>query len=162
MQSSVRGTSRKSVVGSHQRTRRVMGPVALAVALAAACSSGTATSPSNGAASPTNAAPNSPSTGPQITVRMTDFHLALSRQSPTPGTYTFLALNAGQTEHALVIAGPDVAGQRTPILQPDQSARLTATLQPGSYELYCPVDGHKADGMDTYLTVPGIDQAGPH
>jgi uncharacterized cupredoxin-like copper-binding protein len=79
---------------------------------------------------------------------MTDFHLALSRESFPPGIYTFLAMNAGQTEHALVIAGPDVAGKRTPVLQPGQSAKLTTTLQPGSYELYCPVDGHKADGMD--------------
>jgi hypothetical protein len=156
----LRDTSREFVVGSHQRTRRTIGAVAVAVALAAACSNGTATS--HGAASSTaNAAP-SPSTGPQITVRMTDFHLALSRESFPPGIYTFLAMNIWQTEHALVIAGPDVAGKRTPVLQPGQSAKLTTTLQPGSYELYCPVDGHKADGMDTYLTVTGTDQTGPH
>jgi uncharacterized cupredoxin-like copper-binding protein len=30
---------------------------------------------------------------------------------------------------------------------------VTADLKPGTYEFYCPVDGHKAAGMKGTLTV---------
>jgi plastocyanin len=85
---------------------------------------------------------------------MTEFHLALSQQTFAPGTYTFVAVNSGQTVHAIEVDGPGVSDQRTPgDVQPGQSASLTVALQPGSYELYCPVDGHKSKGMDTHFTV---------
>jgi hypothetical protein len=37
---------------------------------------------------------------------------------------------------------------------------LTVTLQPGRYEIHCPVDGHKTMGMDTHFTVGGAGGAG--
>jgi uncharacterized cupredoxin-like copper-binding protein len=149
MQANILGALWRRDVGSRRLT---VGAAAAALTLAvAACSSGTATAPSSGA--PSSGPPSSQSPGNQVTVRMTDFHLTLAPQNFTPGTYTFIAVNAGQTEHAIEIAGPDVPGQRTPIVQPGQSARLTVTLQPGSYEMYCPVDGHKGEGMDTYFSV---------
>lgn len=128
--------------------RRLASGMAAAAAVfaLAACSSGTTTAPSSGP-------PGGQPAGQQVTVRMTEFRLALAQHNFAPGTYTFNAVNAGQTEHALEIAGPDVAGKRTPIVEPGQSATLTVTLQPGSYEMYCPVDGHKGEGMDTNFTV---------
>jgi uncharacterized cupredoxin-like copper-binding protein len=30
---------------------------------------------------------------------------------------------------------------------------MTVTLQKGTYEVYCPVDGHKERGMQTKITV---------
>ncbi|HEY2764421.1 MAG TPA: sulfocyanin-like copper-binding protein [Pseudonocardiaceae bacterium] len=100
----------------------------------------------------------SPSKPPskQVTVQMTDFHLALPQETFTPGTYTFVAVNAGQTGHALAIDGPGVVDQHTQgILQPGQSASLMVTLHPGSYDVYCPVDGHRGEGMETRIIVPG-------
>ena len=129
----------------------------LALAVAACSGGGTASAPSSGGPSPTASGP--PSSQPasnQVTVQMTEFHLALSQQTFTPGTYTFVAVNAGQTVHAIEVDGPGVSDQRTPgDVRPGQSASLTVTLQPGSYELYCPVDGHKSRGMDTHFTVGG-------
>jgi plastocyanin len=123
------------------------------LAVTACSSTGTATAPSSG---PQGSQP----AGIQVTVRMTEFQLALPQHNLAPGTYTFTAVNAGQTEHALEIAGPDVAGKRTPIVEPGQSAKLTVTLEPGSYEMYCPVDGHKGEGMDTNLTVNSVGETG--
>ena len=37
----------------------------------------------------------------------TDFHIALSKKTFKPGTYTFVAINKGKTTHALAITGPD-------------------------------------------------------
>ncbi|MGH3781541.1 MAG: plastocyanin/azurin family copper-binding protein [Pseudonocardiaceae bacterium] len=92
---------------------------------------------------------------------MTDFHLALSNPISAPGTYTFVAVNAGQDEHAIEIDGPGVSDQRTPgVVQPGHSASLTVTLQPGSYDMYCPVDGHRAMGMDTHFTVGAAGETG--
>jgi plastocyanin len=129
----------------------------LTLAVAACSGGGTASAPSSRGPSPTASGP--PSSQPasnQVTVQMTEFHLALPQQSFTPGTYTFVAVNAGQTVHAIEIDGPGVSDQRTPgDVRPGQSASLTVTLQPGSYELYCPVDGHKSKGMDTHFTVGG-------
>lgn len=94
--------------------------------------------------------------GNQVVVKMTDFHLALSQPDFTPGTYTFVAVNAGQAVHTIEIDGPGVSDQRIPaVVQPGQSASLTVTLQAGTYEVYCPVDDHKAMGMDTHFTVGG-------
>ena len=90
---------------------------------------------------------------------MTDFHLALSQQNFTPGTYTFVAVNSGQAVHAIEVDGPGVSDQQTDDVQPGQTARLTVTLQPGSYEMYCPVDGHRTKGMDTHFTVGGAGES---
>jgi uncharacterized cupredoxin-like copper-binding protein len=92
---------------------------------------------------------------------MTDFHLALSDPTSAPGTYIFVAVNAGHDEHAIEIDGPGVSDQRTQgVVQPGQSASLTVTLQPGTYEMYCPVDGHRAMGMNTRFTVGTAGEAG--
>jgi plastocyanin len=55
--------------------------------------------------------------------------------------------------HALAITGPGVPATRTDVLSPGGTAQLTVTLQAGSYELWCPVDGHKGLGMDTHIQV---------
>lgn len=126
-----------------------------AVALVAACGSGAAYGPA--ATPPAASAPSASAPGAtQVPVTMTDFHLALPTQALHAGTYTFVAANAGKTVHSLVVDGPGVAGQRIPgVVQPGRSAELTVTLQPGSYEMYCPVGGHKALGMDVQFTVAG-------
>ncbi len=60
----------------------------------------------------------------------------------------------GCAVHSLEIDGPGVSDQRISGVAPaGQSSTLTVTLQPGSYEIYCPVANHKAMGMDTHITV---------
>ena len=69
-----------------------------------------------------------------------------------PGTYVFKAVNSGSTVHALEIEGQDIE-EETEEIQPGQSAELKVKLEAGTYELYCPVDGHKEEGMEGKVIV---------
>ena len=90
--------------------------------------------------------------GTKVTVKMTDYHLQLSQQTFSPGVYTFTATNDGQTDHAIEIDGGGVE-KETSHVSPGQSADLTVELKAGQYEMYCPVDSHKDEGMKTEITV---------
>ncbi len=142
------------------RTRRAISAAALVAvtALAAACgASGGSPATSSPATAPPSAAgvPNAQQ-GTMVPVQMTEFHLQLPTENLAPGTYTFTAVNDGKIVHAIEIDGPGVTEQRTPgVVQPGASSQLTVTLAPGTYELYCPVGNHKAQGMDTHFTVGG-------
>jgi uncharacterized cupredoxin-like copper-binding protein len=68
------------------------------------------------------------------------------------GTYVFKAVNSGSTVHALEIEGQDIE-EETEEIQPGQSAELKVKLEAGTYELYCPVDGHKEEGMEGKVIV---------
>src|SRR5262249_47264072 len=75
------------------------------------------------------------------------------------GTYSFHVKNDGTITHALEIEGNGVE-QRTGHISPGGSATLTVTLsKDGSYEVYCPIDGHRQNGMEASLTV-GAGAAG--
>ncbi|MER6472769.1 copper-binding protein [Streptomyces collinus] len=89
----------------------------------------------------------------KVTVTETEFALKLSRSSFAPGTYTFVADDAGHVTHALSVDGPGVRDARTPDLRKGQKAALTVTLEKGTYDLYCPVDGHRQLGMEQHIHV---------
>ncbi|MEV0742286.1 plastocyanin/azurin family copper-binding protein [Streptomyces sp. NPDC050549] len=115
----------------------------------AGCSSG-GSSQSGGSAS---ASTTKTASGTQVTVTESEYALKLSQSSFAPGTYTFTADNAGKVTHALEIDGPGVSDVKTKNLGGGQQAALTVTLKKGTYELYCPVDGHKGLGMDQHIQV---------
>jgi uncharacterized cupredoxin-like copper-binding protein len=85
----------------------------------------------------------------------TDFHIALSKKTFKAGKYTFVAQNKGKTTHALMITGPGITTAMTKDIQPGQSAKLTVTFKKGAYDIYCPVPGHKALGMNVNISVGG-------
>ncbi len=92
-------------------------------------------------------------TGTSVTVDETDFALALSVDSFSPGVYTFEISNGGDTTHALEVEGPGVEDVESDEIGPGESTSLTVTLEAGDYTIYCPVDGHKDMGMTTTITV---------
>jgi uncharacterized cupredoxin-like copper-binding protein len=86
----------------------------------------------------------------------TDFHIALSKSSSfKAGKYAFDAVNKGHTTHALMITGPGIKMAMTKDIQPGQSATLAVTLKKGTYDIYCPIPGHKALGMNVNIAVGG-------
>lgn len=88
-----------------------------------------------------------------VNVTETEYKIALSQSTLTPGTYTFKVADKGQVTHALEIDGPGVSDVKSSPASPGGSTSLTVTLKKGTYEVYCPVDGHKGLGMDTKITV---------
>jgi uncharacterized cupredoxin-like copper-binding protein len=105
---------------------------------------------SSGATTMTSAAAGTP-----VTMALVDFALdPKTVQLDAPGSYTFKVTNDGQTQHALEIDGNGVE-EETDTLGPGDSGEVTVELAAGEYELYCPIDGHRANGMEGTLVVAG-------
>ena len=93
---------------------------------------------------------------------LSEWTIRLSKSQVPAGLIAFTVTNSGSIPHAFEIEGHG-AEQETPVIQPGASATLTLTLEPGTYEIYCPVgeDSHKKLGMETRLEVVGAgDSAG--
>jgi plastocyanin len=95
-------------------------------------------------------------TGTTIQVKETEYHLAPSTiKIASTGTVTFDATNAGQTGHALELQGNGV-NQKIGTISPGSSGKLTVTLsKKGTYQLFCPIDNHRAMGMQATVVVGG-------
>jgi uncharacterized cupredoxin-like copper-binding protein len=85
----------------------------------------------------------------------TEFKIALSKKTFSPGKYTFVTENKGKDTHALAITGPGLKNAATPDIAPGKSLDLKVTLKSGKYDVFCPVPGHKALGMNLNITVSG-------
>jgi uncharacterized cupredoxin-like copper-binding protein len=127
---------------------------------AAAPSSAAPSSADPSSADPSSAAPSSAASSAAagattaVNAVETEFHIALSKKSFSPGTYKFTAVDKGHLQHNLVIDGPGVNMVKTAgLLSPGQSASVTVTLRQGSYDIFCGVPGHKAEGMNVNITV---------
>ncbi len=97
--------------------------------------------------------------GQRIDVSASDFHFDPPEITTEAGEVTFVLTNDGQTGHALEIEGEGVE-EETDTIEPGQTAELTVDLKDGTYEFYCPVDGHKEQGMEGTLTVGAGGGAG--
>ena len=103
--------------------------------------------------------------GPLKTIVIEETEFKLSPSSVTlskPGTYAFKAENKGSTEHNLEIDGKGIESKGGGVgeaelrqnLNPGQSGVLTLTFQePGTYEMYCPIIGHRLAGMKGKVVV---------
>ncbi len=69
-----------------------------------------------------------------------------------PGKYRFEALNAGENIHALKIEGQGVE-EEIDGLYPNEIASIEVDLQPGSYELYCPLSRLRGTDMEGSIKV---------
>jgi len=98
-----------------------------------------------------------------IVIKETEFKLSPSTVTLSkPGTYAFKTENKGSSQHSLEIEGKGVKSEGGEAgeakleqdLSSGQSSVLTVTFQnPGTYEMYCPVDGHKLAGMKGEVVV---------
>ena len=94
--------------------------------------------------------------GPAVaTVNLTESEFSIapgSLQVTKSGVIEFDVQNKGSVTHALEVEGGDVE-EETEDIPAGQSASLKVELEPGSYELYCPIDGHKDKGVAGDLNV---------
>ncbi|WP_433255734.1 hypothetical protein ACQPYK_15370 [Streptosporangium sp. CA-135522] len=87
-----------------------------------------------------------------VTVTASEFSLTLSRKDFSPGAYTFELKNVGAAPHGLSIRGPGVDAT-SDVIPGGKTTGLTVVLRKGRYELWCPVDDHRARGMMTTISV---------
>ena len=107
----------------------------------------TTTTPSTSVSGAAKGAPKS------VPVTESEFKIELPSTSLSPGSYTFNLTNKGQADHDLVIDGPDVSDEKTPVIGSGKTAKLTVDLKSGTYDFYCSVPGHKQAGMDVKIDV---------
>ena len=138
-------------------TTQLKSSAVVAVALLAAAASGCGEKREAGTGTGsegTATQASGPATG---TVKVSETEYKLDPASPKvakAGTISFEVSNDGSTEHALEIETPSGELQTKPI-EPGKSTTLKADLKAGTYEWYCPIDGHKDKGMKGEIVVAG-------
>jgi len=89
------------------------------------------------------------------TVKLTETEFKIDPaqlQVTKSGVIQFDVQNEGGVTHALEVEGKGVE-EETEDIPAGQSATLKVQLDPGSYELYCPIDGHEDKGMTADVNV---------
>jgi plastocyanin len=87
-----------------------------------------------------------------VRVTEVDYKIRLPATIVEPGRYMFDLKNDGKDMHNLAIEGQGVS-EETPTIGPGKAAKLEVDLEPGTYELYCSVPGHRELGMEAALKV---------
>jgi uncharacterized cupredoxin-like copper-binding protein len=72
--------------------------------------------------------------------------------SAKAGNVTITMDNPSPLSHAIAVEGNGVDKDGSTVQMGGKST-VTVSLKPGKYQFYCPVDGHKAAGMQGTLTV---------
>ncbi|TML45753.1 MAG: hypothetical protein E6G19_03540 [Actinobacteria bacterium] len=149
------------------RTHRLslLGAVVVVVAAVSGGCGGYGGGSKNNAASTAASTASSASSGGMViktvAVHETEYKLNPNTISlAKPGTYIFKAVNDGTTTHALAIHG-NGADSSISAVNPGSSGTLKLTLpKKGTYQIFCPIDGHKSLGMKGTITVGGSGAAG--
>jgi uncharacterized cupredoxin-like copper-binding protein len=76
------------------------------------------------------------------------------------GLVTIKIVNDGKVAHALAVDGPNGEVQLDGQVEPGATGTLEVDLdKPGTYAMYCPLDGHRAKGMSGTISVGGSNPA---
>jgi uncharacterized cupredoxin-like copper-binding protein len=138
------------------RTHRysLLGAVVVVVAAVSGGCGGSGGGSNNNAASTSSSTASGGAVIETVSVHETEYKLSPNTISLTkPGTYVFKGVNDGTVAHALAVEGHGVDKDSADI-SPGSSGTLTVTLpKAGTYEIYCPVDGHKGLGMEGKVTI---------
>jgi plastocyanin len=133
---------------------------ALAALAVAGCGSDNKSSSSSGAGSSSSDTTATPapagggaSTNLQLAADATgQLKFDKSSLSAKAGNVTITMDNPSSVPHAVAVEGNGVDQDGETVGKGGKST-VTAQLKAGTYEFYCPVDGHKAAGMKGTLTV---------
>ena len=90
--------------------------------------------------------------GKPVEVTLDEYTIEMPQALP-PGPTTFLVTNNGQKSHSFKIQGPGIDATLEAVVRPKATGTLEVTLQPGEYEIVCPIGSHAAKGMTRKLVV---------
>jgi predicted lipoprotein with Yx(FWY)xxD motif/uncharacterized cupredoxin-like copper-binding protein len=105
-----------------------------------------------GMATPMASPMASPAAANTVEVTLTEFAIDMPTELPA-GPTVFHITNAGQGTHNFEIEGQGIEMELEANLGAGESGTLEVDLQPGTYEIYCPVGNHADQGMELELTV---------
>lgn len=88
----------------------------------------------------------------EVQVSLTDFSIEMPETLPA-GPTTFRVSNDGAVEHNFEVEGQGMEEELAENLAPGGTGTLQVDLEPGTYEIYCPVGDHADRGMRMELTV---------
>ena len=130
--------------------------VAAAVLALAGCGGGDDSSSGSGSSGSSGSSSSSSSSGGGSTLKLAaDPGGALKFDKTSlkakAGKVTIDFTNDSNLPHAVAVEGNGVDKDGATVTGGKNS--LTVDLKPGTYEFYCPVDGHKAAGMEGKLVV---------
>jgi uncharacterized cupredoxin-like copper-binding protein len=132
----------------------VLAAGALAVAGCGSSSNNKSSTSSASGSSSTKTVPAG-SAGNVVNFSETEFKIDPANPSvKKTGKVVLHVKNNGTITHAFNVEGAGIKETRTPNIAPGKSATLTIdATKAGSLEFYCPIDGHKAQGMKGELKV---------
>jgi plastocyanin len=89
-----------------------------------------------------------------IDVTLSEWKIQMPSDTLAAGPVTFRITNAGGISHAFYVLGGNVA-EGTKEIAAKQSATFKLKLEPGEYEIYCPMSdqSHKMAGMSRRIVV---------
>jgi len=91
-----------------------------------------------------------------VPVTLSEWKVEMARDTVPAGPVTFRLSNKGTITHGVYVRGDGVEkGSRD--IPAGESASLTVTLKPGTYEVFCPMsdNSHKMAGMARKLVATG-------
>ncbi len=90
--------------------------------------------------------------GEVVAVELDEFEVRMPSELAA-GPTTFRVTNVGGAEHNFEVEGQGIEEEFKENLRPGETKEMTLDLQPGTYEVYCPVGNHEDQGMLLELTV---------
>jgi uncharacterized cupredoxin-like copper-binding protein len=99
----------------------------------------------------TGSTPEAGATGAPVEVRLSEYKVEMPSSLPA-GRTTLEVANVGNAVHNFEIEGNGIEKKFETDLQPGQSETMRVELKPGTYEVYCPVEGHRGLGMELEVT----------
>ena len=88
----------------------------------------------------------------QYDVTLSEYRIDMS-QTLRPGNVELDVTNHGTMDHNFEIRGAGVKKTFTPNLKPGETRVLQLHLNPGIYDVYCPLDQHEKKGMRSKVEV---------
>jgi uncharacterized cupredoxin-like copper-binding protein len=98
--------------------------------------------------------PDASERGNEVAVTLTDFSIEMEL-SPRAGITTFLVTNDGTMEHSFAVVGGAIDARFDDPLAPGETRALTTDLDPGTYDVFCPIGDHRQRGMVTSIQAIG-------